>query len=457
MIGRIDLASIMPEILLLFGTTGLLLVRPPRRAAGILSLTTVVLSFWATLPQWIGTRALFGGTYVTGPFPAAFKAAALLGTAVAIVIVFLDKRLQEHIPEANALILFTACGALLLISARNFLLAYLAFEMLSVSSYALVGSRPGEIKSAEAGLKYAVFGGAASAFLLYGISLLYGMTGTLQYGLVGPVLSSGAGIVAVLFVFVGVMYKLAAAPFHYWSPDAFEGAAPSIAGYLSVVPKIAGFAFLIFLLDFLGDSRAFLALLTASAFLSMTYGNLAAIAQKNVPRLLAYSSIAHAGYILVAAGTLGTSGRFAVFFYLAAYLFMNLGAFLVTTVVAPTGAISEFRALSRRNAFLAFAMAVFLFSLTGLPPFGGFVGKLFILSAAIDRGAWFLIAALVVNTVISLYYYARILKEMYLEDGDETPFPASATARFCVGALTAGVFLLGIAWSPVAALLQRIT
>lgn len=457
-----QLLALLPEILVTGAACVLFLARPGRALSGFLAwaalgLALPLLGIHAAMPL-LG----WGETWFTGPVPAFLKALILTAGLVGLVLVNADRTVRHHVPETFALLLLTLVGGMLLVSARHLALAYVAFELISVPSYALAGIVRGDAKSAEGGLKYAVFGGAASALMLYGFSLLYGMTGDLSYpGLIGGLgraahESGGLLAIASLLVFAGAMYKLAAAPFHYWCPDAFEGAPSSIAGFLSIAPKVAGFGFLLQLSTFLGAHPAWERLLAASAFLSMIYGNLVAVPQDNLKRLLAYSSIAHAGYLLTAASFHSGAGDFAVLFYLAVYLFMNLGAFFIAGAIGAQASVADFRGLGSRAPLLALYMSVFLFSLTGLPPFGGFIGKFFILDAAVDRGAWILIATLVITSVISLYYYARILRAMYFEPAPEgAPAPALTTAdALAIGLLAVLTLMLGVAWGPLGEFLR---
>jgi NADH-quinone oxidoreductase subunit N len=377
------------------------------------------------------------------------KTLILAGGAFSVIVVDSDKKVAGHHPEIVGLLLMVVAGAMLLVSANHMALAYIAFEMLSVPSYALVGSIKGDSKSTEGGLKYAVFGGAASAFMLYGISIVYGLTGSMSLSASPAALNSAAGVLAALFIFAGMMYKLAAAPFHYWCPDAFEGGPTSVAAFLSVVPKIAGFGLLFSLSFALSGSRTFSELLGAAALISMTFGNLAALHQTNVKRLLAYSSVAHAGYMLVAASLMTGHGQVAVVYYLLVYVVMNVGAFYVTGLVSDSGDILAFRALGKRNAFLALCMTIFLFSLTGLPPFGGFVGKLLIISAALEGRAFLLVFALVVNTAISLYYYARIVREMYVESAESVEeIGTHLVPEIVLVTMISLIICFGLYWQP---------
>ncbi len=456
--------ALLPELLLSGAACVLFLARPGRRVAGILAAMGLAGSLLAAAKFGQAPMLAWSDSWFTGPVPVFLKALMATAGLVALFLVHSDRALRHHHAETVALLLLTLVGGMLLVSARHLALAYVAFELISVPSYALAGLGRENAKSSEGGLKYAVFGGAASALMLYGFSLVYGLTGSLDY----PGIISGIGEIATtdgrmvlafatLLVFAGAMYKLAAAPFHYWCPDAFEGAPTAVAGFLAIAPKIAGFGFLLQLTTMLDAHPAWERLLAASAFLSMIYGNLVAVPQSNVKRLLAYSAIAHAGYILTAASLGSPSGDFAVLFYLAVYLFMNLGAFYVTGVIAPQATVADFRGLGSRAPALALYMAVFLFSLTGLPPFGGFIGKFFIIDAAVERHAWVLIVTLVLTSVVSLFYYARLLRAMYFETAtDETPVPRlDTTDALVIGLLAVITLTLGVAWGPLGELLKR--
>lgn len=459
-----QVTAILPEILVTGAACLLLLARPGRMIASLVAALALAIAIPLLPVCGLPAQSAWGETWFTGPVPVFLKALMLSAGLVGLALLHGDSKVRHHYAEAVALLLLTLVGGMLLVSARHLALAYVAFELISVPSYALAGFARDDARSAEGGLKYAVFGGAASALMLYGFSLLFGLTGSLEYsGIVsgiGNVNTSGGQLVlaaAALLVFAGAMYKLAAAPFHYWCPDAFEGAPTSIAAFLSIAPKIAGFGFLLQLTTMLDAHPAWGRLLAASAFLSMVYGNLVAVPQQNIKRLLAYSSIAHAGYLLTAASLNSVSGDFAVLFYLATYLLMNLGAFYIAGTIAPQAVVADFRGLGARAPVLAAYMAVFLFSLTGLPPFAGFIGKFFILDAAIGQRAWILIVTLILASVVSLFYYARILRAMYFETATaETPLPRlSALDALAIGLLAVTTLVLGLAWGPLGELLKQ--
>jgi NADH-quinone oxidoreductase subunit N len=364
----------------------------------------------------------------------------------------------------------------LLSSAQNLLMIYLALELVSLPSYVLAGFRRSDRQSSEAALKYVIYGGAASGLMLYGFSLLYGLSGTLDLGGVGEFFGSinqqapsmrTATALAALLSLVGFGFKISSVPFHMWCPDVYQGAPTPFVAFLSVGPKAAGFAVLVrFVAVGFGVSGAALGMdrfpwpicLAVLSVLTMTLGNLVAIVQDNVKRLLAYSSIAQAGYMLmgVAAGT--DQAIRAVMLYLGIYLAMNLGAFLAVMAVrarAGRESITEYRGLGSADPFLAAALAIFLFSLTGLPPLGGFIAKFYLFAAVLRTGQpmfYLVVLAGVLNSAVSLYYYARVVKAMYLEEAEGEPARvprSSPTYRLLLGMLAVPTVLLGIWWAPL--------
>jgi NADH-quinone oxidoreductase subunit N len=315
--------------------------------------------------------------------------------------------------------------------------------MVSIGSYILVGYLKNDRQSNEASLKYLLFGAVATGSMLYGITLLYGITGTTQMaGIREALISStqnGANapilFIALVLILAGFGFKTAAVPFHFWCPDVYAGAPTPVTAFLSIAPKAAGFAAFIrfFFTAVSKDSGNWESwtqiqfvhwdvVLLAISILTMTLGNIAALRQDNLKRLLAYSSIAHVGYILMGAVVLTVQGLQSIVIYLITYLFMNLGAFIVVIeIFNRTGSfdLKEYRGLYRRSPFLAIAMAIFLFSLMGIPPFAGFFGKLYVFGAAVNRNmAWFAVIG-ALNSVIAVYYYARIIKTMTIETSED--------------------------------------
>ena len=319
----------------------------------------------------------------------------------------------------------------LMASAGTLLMAYLSLEFVSLTSYVLTGFLRHNRRSGEAALKYLIYGGVASGAMIFGMSWVFGLTGAMDYAGIAKGLaqldpaSRGALFLALLLVLAGFGYKISAVPFHMWAPDVYTGAPIPVTAFLAVGSKAAGFAMLLRFFHF-GVTRPgtlagvpFAPLATLASVATMTLGNLAALSQQNMKRLLAYSSIAHAGYALLGFAVLGNAGLQAVIFYLAVYYAMNLGAFWIVMLVAnATGRedMEAYRGLAwRGGAVPAVALAVFLFSLAGLPPLAGFVGKFFVFAAGVQAKLYALVVVGLVNSVISLYYYARVVKTMFLD------------------------------------------
>jgi len=414
---------------------------------------------------------LFEGMVVLDGFAVFFKVLTALATAIVIFMSIDCYELTDRTQAEYYLFLLSVLlGMFLLSSASDIVMLYLALELVSIPSYLLAGYLKGKASSTEASMKYVVYGATASGVMIYGFSLLYGMTGSTQISEIGRVLTLGTAplpaMLAAVMVTVGFGYKIAAVPFHMWSPDVYEGAPTPVTAFLSVGPKAAGFAVLVrfFYTVFaspdgadgmwkLSSSVDWPFLFAVLSAVTMTVGNLVAINQRNVKRLLAYSSIAHAGYMLMGFVLLTTVGLKAILFYLVVYLFMNLGAFYVVVLVANGSRsedISDFSGLGSRAPFAAVSLAIFLFALTGIPPFSGFIGKVYLFAEVINRGVYWLALVAALNSVISLYYYARIVKVMFLEDPTQAgDLPLALVPRVMLAILVVPTLLLGIYWEPV--------
>jgi NADH-quinone oxidoreductase subunit N len=435
--------------------------------------------------------SLFQGMVASDGFATFWKWLFLGAGALAVTVVALSREIApERVGEFHALLAAVVLGMFLMATATNLLMMYLAIELVSMTSYVLAGFRRGDRRASEAALKYVIYGGVASGVMLFGMSYLYGLTGTFAFDDLGPRLAQALGaagptlpaarlavVVAVVFVAAGVGYKIAAVPFHMWCPDVYEGAPTPFTAFLSVGPKAAGFALglRLFLTVFSGGATSdglFLALgevpwpvvLAVVSMATMTLGNLVALSQTNLKRLLAYSSIAHAGYALMGVAAASAAGAQSVMIYLAVYLVMNLGAFgVVMQVAQSTGSesILDYRGLVRRQPFTAVLFVTFLLSLTGLPPFAGFIGKWFLFTAVWARtggadGGWFaaLLVAAALNTAVSLYYYARIIRAMFLDApyvAEPAPLRRSPGWSLFLGACGAAVLVLGVVPQPVIA------
>ncbi|MGH7840792.1 MAG: NADH-quinone oxidoreductase subunit N, partial [Candidatus Binataceae bacterium] len=331
--------------------------------------------------------------------------------------------------EYYALILFAAFGMMLMAAAGDLIIIFLGLETMSIAIYALAGFMRRDSRSSEAAMKYFLLGAFSTGFLLYGIALIYGATGTIRLAAIRTALGSGAGPNAYLLMGLGLMligfgFKVAAVPFHMWTPDAYEGAPTPITAFMAVGVKLAAFAGFtrIFMVHLGPVSAQWTGVLWVIAALTMTVGNVVALVQENIKRMLAYSAIAHAGYIIVgmAAAPAPAAGG-AILYYLLAYAFTNLGAFAVVIALErrrePHDLISDYRGLARSHPGLAAAMTLFMLSLTGVPPLSGFLGKFYIFSAALNAGLVWLVIIAALNSVVSAYYYIRVIVAMYMQEG----------------------------------------
>jgi NADH-quinone oxidoreductase subunit N len=390
--------------------------------------------------------------------------------------------------EFYALLMAIVLGMFLMASAKDLLMAYLAIELVSMTSYALAGFKKGDRRAAEASLKYVIYGGVASGVMLFGMSYLYGLLRTTDLaemaariqGLQAAGLPEAATkltlVVALVFVTAGIGYKVASVPWHMWCPDVYEGAPTPFTAFLSVGPKAAGFALALrFFYGALASPSGvegglphavagvpWPAVIGVMSAVTMTLGNLTALSQTNLKRLLAYSSIAHAGYALMGLSAASDMGQQSIMIYMAIYLVMNVGAFLVVILVAEatgTESILDYKGLAKRHPLAATSFAIFLFSLTGIPPFAGFVGKFYLFYAVMERallpgGYWYAVLGIIgaLNSAVSLYYYVRIIRAMFIDPPyakDPAPIKASPVYNVLLGASAAAVLLFGLWWTPI--------
>ena len=425
--------GIVPGLVSLLGAAAAVVLTTGLPAAGIPGLIT------GASPTW-----LFGRMVVLDGFSLFFK--VLLGLSL-LAVVWMSLHSREVRGRANegeyyALLVSSGLGMFLMAGAANLLMAYLALEFVSLTSYVLTGFLRHNRRSGEAALKYLIYGGVASGAMIYGMSWIFGLTGAMDYaGIARGVAaldpaSRPAMFLALVLVFTGFGYKISMVPFHMWAPDVYTGAPIPVTAFLAVGSKAAGFAMLLRFFHFgvgPGESAAALERLpimelgSLLCVATMTLGNLAALSQTNLKRLLAYSSIAHAGYALLGFVVFAEAGVQAVLFYLAVYYTMNLGAFWVVMLVAnATGRedLDGYRGLAwRGGALAAVSLAVFLFSLAGLPPLAGFLGKFYVFAAGVEGRLYALVVIGLLNSVVSLYYYARVVKVMFLEKPEPTDPP----------------------------------
>jgi NADH-quinone oxidoreductase subunit N len=449
----------IPELVLVIFAVGAILVDLVNRGknterVAYVALVGVAATLIAVIAVGSSEHRLFLGMIRLDSFAVFFKILILAATAVTVVFSIKSEELDPRMKgEYYALLIAVTFGMFLMVSSTNLLMIFISLETVSLTSYILAGFLTHNPRSSEAAFKYITFGAVASGTMLFGFSLLFGLTGTGDVVQISSRLTEmfSAGeayplvvLVIVTFILAGVGYKMASVPFHMWSPDVYEGAPIPITAFLSVASKAAGFALFIRLFYSTFQSSTIVGavdwslMLAIVSALTMTVGNLAALPQQNVKRLLAYSSIAHGGYLLMGAVLLTPEGLQAILFYLIVYLFMNLGAFFVVILIANelgSETIDGYRNLWSRAPFVAVAMAIFLFSLTGIPPFAGFFGKWLLFVAVIKQELYWLAIVGLLNSVVSLYYYARIVKAMFLETSDETetiPFSRGNVALLIV-------------------------
>jgi len=411
-------------------------------------------------------RTVLAGTYVVDGFAVFFKIIALVSTAL-VILAAMDGIRTRFEGEFYALLVFTALGLILMAASTDLILLALSIEFVSLGSYVLAGFLKANPKSNEAGLKYFLYGAAASATMFFGFSILYGLTGTTSlYDL--PARLRGAPLPAVYlalaFMLAGFGFKTSIVPFHQWTPDVYEGAPTPVAAFLSVGSKAAGFAVLVrvFLVAVDPARVDWTLLMAVLAAITMTLGNLLALPQRNIKRMLAYSSISHAGFILIAlAAFRGDFGVPGLLIYLFGYLFTQLGAFFVAVLIGVqlgSDEIADYAGLSRRAPVSALLMAVFMLSLTGLPPTAVFVGKFYVLAAAIDNGLLWLAVVGILNSVISLYYYVGVIRAMYvMPAATERAVPEPAALQVALGLTGLGTLVIGLYPQPLIDLARNAT
>jgi len=456
----VDYIRLLPEIVLsIFGmivmvVDPLLDERRSQRTLGTIALVGSLATLGAVLFQ-----AQYPGTAVwnmvqVDAFSVFFHFLVAAVTAVVILTSYEYMEVQEiRAGEYYGLILFGAVGMSLMSSAVELVLIFIALEISSISTYILAGFRRRSATSSEASVKYFLLGSFATAFFLYGVALMFGATGSTSIQTIGTVLTSQKipllGYAGVALMFVGLGFKVAAAPFHVWTPDVYEGAPSPVVGFMSTAPKAAVFAVLLRIM-FEAHAPGRIALIWVVAALSMTLGNLGALVQDNVKRLLAYSSIAHAGYLLVAFAALPDNGIPAAMFYTASYAAMNVGAFAVISHFGSAGeryvTLEDYSGLGRRSPLLAATLTIFLLSLIGIPITGGFFAKFYVFSAALQANLVGLVIIGVLNSAIGAYYYLRIIVVMYMREprGEISVSPVPAGLGTALAISVAATIYLGV-------------
>jgi NADH-quinone oxidoreductase subunit N len=425
-----QLLPALPELVLAVGAMVLLLLGAWRGQATTALITglAVLLLIVTGVLEWLlpaGKLVSFGGSFVVDSFARFLKIIALIGSVATLILSteFLAEP-SRRIFEYAILVLLSTLGMMVLISAGDLIMLYLGLELMSLALYVVATSHRDNAKSNEAGLKYFVLGALSSGMLLYGASLVYGFTGTVSFaGIAAAAKTGSVGIIfGIVFVLAGLCFKVSAVPFHMWTPDVYEGAPTPVTAFFASAPKVAAMAVFVrvAMTAFPGVTNEWQQIVVFVSIASMALGSFAAIGQRNIKRLMAYSSIGHMGFALVglAAGT--AEGAQGVLVYLAIYIAMTLGSFAIIIAMKRNGQameqISDFAGLSRTNPLLAFFFAMFLFSLAGVPPLAGFFGKFYVFLAAIHANLFTLAVIGVLCSVVGAFYYLSIVKVMYFDD-----------------------------------------
>jgi NADH-quinone oxidoreductase subunit N len=465
-----DIQLLLPEVILAVWASLVLTVdlfvdskrhRQPFLVLALVGIAAATIAAGALLGQ--NTTAFFG-LVVVDDFAIFFKVIFLIAAALVLLASeTFTERVSENIAELYGLILFCTMGLMLMASTKELMSIYLSLELSSLSLAFLATWAKRELRSSEAGLKYFVLSAVSSSILLFGMALLYGITGSTDLSVIGQLLTtdaSPAALLAMSMLVAGFGFKIAAVPFQMWTPDVYEGAPTPVTAYLSVASKSAGFAVVMRIFDVaLGSGEiqtVWVQMFVVISILTMFVGNLAALLQTNIKRMLAYSSIAHVGYMMMglAAMTPGgaTSGLSSVMYYLLVYAFTNIGAFAVVIAVSryvEGEDLSHYGGLAQRAPVLAAVLAICLLSLAGIPPLAGFFAKMYLFWAAAQAGLYLTVIVGVINSAISLYYYARVIRQMYLLDPvTDAPVAVGPAPALSLAAATLGVVFIGIFSSP---------
>jgi NADH-quinone oxidoreductase subunit N len=460
---------LFPELVVAVGAMALLMLgvfRPERdreaEAIGWMAVVILAAAGWLVISQPEGSHTLFDGAFVVDGFARFMKVLTLVASAAALILSFDDLRRTRTLRfEYPVLVLLATTGMLMMISANDLISLYVGLELQSLSLYVLAAFRRDDLRSSEAGLKYFVLGALSSGMLLYGASLIYGFTGSTSFDTIAKAAAApGAGqslglIVGLVFLLVGLAFKISAVPFHMWTPDVYEGAPTPVAAFFSAAPKVAAMALLmrVTLDGFAGIKPQWQQIVTALAIASMLLGAFAAIGQSNIKRLLAYSAIGNIGYALIglAAGT--QEGARGVVIYLVIYVAMTLGAFACVLAMrrgqTATEEIDELSGLAQTNLPLATVLAILMFSLAGIPPLAGFFAKFYVFLAAVKEGLWPLAIIGVLASVVGAYYYVRIVKIMFFDQPRERFAAIQPKAGLVMAVAGLGILLYVVYPAPL--------
>lgn len=433
-----DITPIIPEMVLISGALLVLLLDlfiRRKETVGLLAIIGVSAAMCSMyFVDGVLGKETFNGMFISDGYSAFFKVLFYINFFLGVLISLRYLEIEGSLKgEYFSLLMLSTAGMMIMASAGDLIVLYLGLELMALSTYILAGFMKHNLKSNESAVKYLLLGAFSSAILLYGISMIYGLTGTTDIntlaGLLGndEIKSSPVLLLSIVLFVVAFGYKIAAAPFHMWAPDVYEGAPTSVTAFMSVGPKAAGFAAMgrVFLIALTSVKIEWTAILIPVAILTMAVGNIVALSQTNIKRMLAYSSIAHAGYAMlgIIAGT--QEGVAAMMNYMLVYAFMNIGAFAIVIMlrseVVEGDRLSDYEGLAKSHPLAAALMLVFMFSLTGIPPTGGFMGKFYIFMAIINAGYTWLAVVAVVFSAISAYFYLRVVMNMYMKESSEVP------------------------------------
>jgi len=453
-----DLRPVTPEIIMTISATVLLILELIFKNKGVLAFIAVAVAAVVlyTIPSSHGQT--FGGMFISDTYSTYFKLIFMINLVLTILISlrYIQREKAEY-GEYYSLLLFATSGMMLMASAKDLIILYLGLELMALSTYILAGIKRHDIKSNEAAIKYFLLGAFSSALLLYGISLIYGMTTTTDIYKIAASLQNSSTpslplLLSMILIAAAFLFKIAAAPFHMWAPDVYEGAPTSITAFMSVGPKAAGFAVIgrVFYIAFQSIQTDWTAILIGVAILTMAVGNILALVQTNIKRMLAYSSIAHAGYMLIGIIPGTQESMSAMMVYMLIYAFMNIGAFAIVILLEKGEELSDYEGLSKSRPLVAALMLIFMFSLTGIPPTAGFIGKFNLFMAAIKAGYTWLVVIAVIFSAISAYYYLRVVMNMYMKEmKEEAAISPSPSLGLAILITVIMVFVIGIMPSVV--------
>lgn len=408
------------------------------------------------------TGAIFGDMLYIDSFGRMLNQVVILATAVTVFMMGYSTEMNRKNDWENfGLILTLLLGMMLMSVSVNLLMAVISIELVSFPSYLLVALNRKDPASKEASLKYVLFGSFATGIMLYGMSFIFGLSGSLHFEGIwrglndGSIVASPVYLLAITMTLGGIAFKIAAVPFHFWCPDAYQAAPTPVTSFLSIAPKVAGLALLIRFLSqhFTPQANGLMEIIAIIAMITMTLGNLAALKQTNIKRLMAYSSISHAGFFLMGVATLDEAGRQAVYFYIPVYLLMNIAAFMGVILLGDGGKyeIKDYKGVIKKSPFMVVLFTISIFSLAGVPPFAGFIGKFYLFKVVLEKDLWLLAVVAGANSVVALYYYVNILKVMIIDEPDDTtvtyaePKAPLVLMTFCAAQLV----VFGLYWRPI--------